>query len=521
MSVDLLLLSARLLLAAVFTVAGVAKLADRKGSRQAVEDFGVPARLSGVVATVLPVVELGVAIALILTSFAWWGALGALALLATFVAAIVVNLARGRHPNCQCFGQLHTAPVGRSTLIRNLVLAAIAGFVVWQGQLDVGASATAWLFGLSVLEAAGLVLLVLVVVVLVLEGWLGFNLLRQHGRLLLRVEELEKRLHPEAPSLGAEQQQAAPVLGLPVGNVAPEFRLPDLEGETRTLADLTATGKPVLLLFSDPSCGPCTALLPQIGSWQDRYADRLSVVLVSVGAREENVKKAAAHGIDQVLMQERREVAEAYRYAGTPSAVLISSSGRIASPLAAGADAITTLVRQSVGGRELLPLLPSQSGHMHQGNGHVGKRLSVGDPAPSIALSDLNGQTVDLARLDGRESVLLFWNPSCGFCQQMLPDLLTWEEQRPPDTAGLIIVSTGSQEKNKELGLRSPILVDPHGKTMAAFGANGTPMAVLLDVDGNVASELAVGKRAVLDLANTTGSYFAVKPASLSEQGQH
>jgi methylamine dehydrogenase accessory protein MauD len=270
--------------------------------------------------------------------------LGALGLLVGFVVAIVVNLARGRHPNCQCFGQVHVAPVGRSTLIRNLVLAAIAGYVVWQGWLDVGASVNAWQFGLSVMETAGLV-----VVLLALQSWVGLNLMRQQGRLLLRIEALEKRLDSGAsPSTAREPQAAGPVLGLPVGELAPEFRLPDLEGETRTLADLRAEGKPVMLLFSDPSCGPCTALLPQIGEWQDQYADRLSVVLVSAGTREESVKKSAAHGIGQVLVQEHGEVAEAYRYAGTPSAVLISSSGRIASPIAVGADAIHSLVRRAV-----------------------------------------------------------------------------------------------------------------------------------------------------------------------------
>jgi methylamine dehydrogenase accessory protein MauD len=347
-TVDLALLAARLVLAAVFAVAGVAKLADRDGSRRAVEDFGVPAQLSRVVAVVLPVVELGVAIALVSTSFAWWGALGALGLLVVFVVVIVVNIARGRHPDCQCFGQLRIAPVGRSTLIRDLVLAAIAGYLVWQGRFDVGASATAWLFGLSAMEPAGLLVLVLVVL-LALQDWIGLNLLRQQKRVLLRIEALEKRLDSGASSSIAREPQAArPVLGLPVGEVAPEFRLPDLEGETRTLADLRAEGKPVMLLFSDPSCGPCTALLPQIGEWQDQYADHLSVVLVSAGTREESVKKSAAHGIRQVLMQERGEVAETYQYAGTPSAVLISSSGRIASPVAVGADAINSLVRRAV-----------------------------------------------------------------------------------------------------------------------------------------------------------------------------
>jgi uncharacterized membrane protein YphA (DoxX/SURF4 family) len=101
---DSALLLARLLLAAVFAVAGVAKLADRPGSGQAMRAFGVPARLAAPLGTILPLVELSIALALIPTASAWWGALGALALLLLFIAGIAVSLAHGQHPDCHCFG---------------------------------------------------------------------------------------------------------------------------------------------------------------------------------------------------------------------------------------------------------------------------------------------------------------------------------------------------------------------------------------------------------------------------------
>lgn len=43
---NITLLIARLLLAIVFLVAGLTKLVDRKGSRQALIDFGVPAPMA-------------------------------------------------------------------------------------------------------------------------------------------------------------------------------------------------------------------------------------------------------------------------------------------------------------------------------------------------------------------------------------------------------------------------------------------------------------------------------------------
>src|SRR5438132_12892887 len=121
---SLALLIARLLLSAVFLVAGFAKLADLAGSRQALRDFGLPNKLAYIFGLLLPLAEIAVAVALVPPAHAWWGAVGALALLLMFVAGIGYNLAHGRTPDCHCFGQLHSAPAGWSTLIRNLVLAA-------------------------------------------------------------------------------------------------------------------------------------------------------------------------------------------------------------------------------------------------------------------------------------------------------------------------------------------------------------------------------------------------------------
>src|SRR5438067_5236656 len=138
MFMGIVLLLARLVLTSVFVVAGLTKLADLAGSRQAVRAFGVPARLTTPLGLLLPLAELAVAAALLLPAAAWWGAMGALALLLLFVGGIGYNLARGRQPDCHCFGQLHSAPAGWPTLLRNLVLATIAGLVVVFGRNSPG-----------------------------------------------------------------------------------------------------------------------------------------------------------------------------------------------------------------------------------------------------------------------------------------------------------------------------------------------------------------------------------------------
>jgi hypothetical protein len=66
----------------------------------------------------------------------------------------------------------------------------------------------------------------------------------------------------------------------------------------------------------------------------------------------------------------------------------------------------------------------------------------------------------------------------------------------PPDP-----ISTGTAEANRELALVSPILLDQDFAVATSFGATGTPMGVLIDPHGNVASDLAAGAPAVLALA--------------------
>src|SRR5215470_14560633 len=130
---SIVLLVARLLLSAVFSVAGVTKLADLSGSRRAMIGFGLPKNVAGPVSLALPLAEILVALALIPLNSAWMAAVAAAGLLSIFVIAIAVNLARGRTPDCHCFGQLHSEPVGSSTLIRNIALIIVAGFIVAAG----------------------------------------------------------------------------------------------------------------------------------------------------------------------------------------------------------------------------------------------------------------------------------------------------------------------------------------------------------------------------------------------------
>jgi peroxiredoxin/uncharacterized membrane protein YphA (DoxX/SURF4 family) len=518
---DAALLIARLVLAAVFSLAGVAKLSDLKGSRQAIIEFGLPAGLASSLALLLPLAELGVGAALIAASSAWWGALGALGLLLLFVVGISINLARGRRPDCHCFGQLHSAPAGWKTLARNGALAAVAGFVVWAGSYGGGAgpSALSWLGVLSAAQLLGLVGGVVVLALLAGQWWFLVHLLRQNGRLLVRLEAVEGSLATDGSVVGPSQngtpdhQEAQ---GLPVGSEAPEFSLSGLHGESLTLDALRSSGKTVMALFTDPGCGPCNALLPEVGRWQQEHAHKLTLALISRGEVEENKTKAEEHALRNVLLQKDWEVSEAYEVRGTPSALLIAPDGKVATPVAGGAEGIRGLLSYAVGERAQLPMQPHQPqtqgqpcpncGKVHAAAPSVEAAQKVGEEAPQVKLPDLDGNTVQLADFRGQQTLVLFWNPGCGFCQQMLPDLKQWESEAPESAPRIVVVSAGTEEANKEMELTSPVLLDQSFATGRAFGASGTPSAVLVDAKGKVASEVAVGAPGVLELAGASRS---------------
>ena len=116
----------------------------------------IPARMvaGGVIAA-----EAAVVVLLVLPATAWAG-FGLAALLAVgFVAAIRAALRRGDRAPCNCFG-VSARPVGRLHLVRNTVLAAIAGLGLATGAVSAGPVETA---GVVAAVVAGVVVAAVVV----------------------------------------------------------------------------------------------------------------------------------------------------------------------------------------------------------------------------------------------------------------------------------------------------------------------------------------------------------------------
>jgi peroxiredoxin/uncharacterized membrane protein YphA (DoxX/SURF4 family) len=449
---SLSLLIVRLVLAAVLGVAGVAKLADPAGSRDAARGFGVPAWLIWPAAVLVPICELLTAVVLLPSRSARLGAIAAAALLVAFSAAIAWALARGRRPSCGCFGRLHSAPAGLGTLARNLGLASGAVLVAVTGPGPaLGDDAASTAIALLTLSTAILALTL-------------FALLRRHGHLLARLDALEE-------NAASEPEDEV----LPIGARAPEFRLPAASGASVALEDLRAVGLPVLLVFADPACGPCATLLPEVSRWQSEHARRVTVALVSRGAADTNRALAQEHGIAPLLLQADGELADLYGSNGTPSAILIGADGRIAGRLRYGADGVRALLAQAL----------EQS------------------PLPSAVEFELPTATGDVLRSDdlrGRRSVLLFWSPDAETCDALQDRVLAAEAARREDDATLVVVSHGTADVNRLFGFSSPVVLDDGFRLAGRLGVTGTPSAMVLDSELRLASPIAAGGDAVLAL---------------------
>jgi peroxiredoxin/uncharacterized membrane protein YphA (DoxX/SURF4 family) len=307
----LVVLFIQIALSVVFALAGITKLLDLAGTRQAIRHFGAPAGSVPILSLLLPFTEIAIAVLLLFRSTAWYASVAGLLLLAIFIAMIGINMAKGQAPECHCFGQLYSRPVGWPTLIRNVVFAVAAIFLISQSS-NVAAITS---------STPGIALFLILIAV---TAAISFYQAKRNNQTAKTSDS-----------------------GLPVGAAAPSFDLPHYEGGTGSLTQLLAHGKQVLLVFTSPMCGPCVSLFHEIGEWQ-RTHDDLTVAIVSKGTIKENFVNTVRNGLQNVLLQNEHEVADLYGTNVTPAALIIRKDGTIGSSMAKGADEIRVLIQSSL-----------------------------------------------------------------------------------------------------------------------------------------------------------------------------
>jgi peroxiredoxin len=330
-------------------------------------------------------------------------------------------------------------------------------------------------------------------------GGVVLQLLRQHGAILLRLDELEHRLRRS----GAAGEPAGPgesrPAGLPVGTPLRPFSLPGVTGEQLGLDDFP--GRRLLVHWS-PDCGFCEHIAGDLAELRDDVRRRgAEIILVSWGAAEANRRFAEQHGLGYpILLQDGSEPVEEFRSLGTPVGYLVDARGRLASPLAHGGEEVLQLARDLAAGRRRLP------GQRPLTESRIERRgLRAGTPAPAFELPDLNGNPVSLAAFRGQRVLLVFSDPNCGPCTALAPELARFNRDHDGHDLAVLMVSRGDAEANRskaqQLGLNFPIVIQPGWRISKKYGIFATPVAFLVDEQGTLARDVAQGHEQILALA--------------------
>lgn len=340
------------------------------------------------------------------------------------------------------------------------------------------------------------VLVVTQTITVIALAFLLFHMLKQQGRILIRLDNIEAG--NSGFSLPAD---------LEAGSTVTDFRLPDLSGKTVSLSDFR--NRRVLLIYWSPECGFCDMLAaempPVIEALKKNNAD---VVLVAYGDAESNRKMLEEHGVNCTTLlvenspDEKIVTGELFRHRGTPSAYLLDEAGRVLQELAVGMDNILELARKAGSGdnKGALRKRPLTESRI------VRDGIKAGTPAPEFTLPDVNGRTVSLEQYRDRNVLLVFSDPQCGPCDALAPELARLHQKHAGNGLDFVMVGRGDPEQNKnkaiEHGIAFPVLLQEKWKLSKQYGIFATPVAFLIGKDGRIARNVATGRDEILALAH-------------------
>jgi peroxiredoxin len=338
-------------------------------------------------------------------------------------------------------------------------------------------------------------------ILITIGTWLAYQVVRQNGRILLRLEVIEKQIRPRAET----KREAG---GLPLGTIAPDFELPDLIGVRRKLSEFRQQN--VLLIFFNPQCGFCTKMAADLAALPADGGDQRAVPLViTTGDAEENRKLVEQYGIRcLVLLQKEMEVAAKYGAQGTPMGYRIDGAGRIASHLAVGAEPLL-LLATTPGPIEPGAAANGSAPHRAKDDPSLVRSrlnrsgLKAGTAAPDFRLPRVGEGELSLSDFRGERVLLVFSDPDCGPCDELAPQLQEIHLRRPE--LKVLVVSRRDVEANRakatSLGLTFPIVLQKQWEVSLQYAMFATPVGYLIDEQGILASDVAVGVRPILALA--------------------
>ena len=155
---------------------------------------------------------------------------------------------------------------------------------------------------------------------------------------------------------------------------------------------------------------------------------------------------------------------------------------------------------RSVGRRRRLPgvafvaaaLLVAAASASQGGEEPSGWTGALGDPAPALELSDLEGRSVRLEEHAGRAVLINLWATYCLPCRHEMPLLDELAQEHPDDLVVLGISLDGPSMESRvrdlgtELAISYPLLLDPEGRASRLFEAPALPASYLFGRSGRL-----------------------------------
>jgi hypothetical protein len=306
-----------LTLAAVLLTSGMAKLRDARATRDAFDALRVPGLIpADPAARALPWVEIALAVLLLLAPEGWLVlvAIGLVLLMLTYTALVARALGFDEPVSCSCFGSLGRHEVDRATLGRNVLLtvlaAAVTGFALGGGSAPAAVAdldGSGW-WTLAAATAAA------VVAVLVTGGG------------------TDRAAAPPGDEEVLDYERQA----IPYGVLS----VPD--GRTSTLVELAST-QARLLVFLNPSCGPCVRTAVKLDDWAARLDP--AVGTLAVYPDEQSAASVTEHAAELTAWEPELNLRRLFTV-GTPAAVLLGADGFLAGGPVAGEDAVADFVTE-------------------------------------------------------------------------------------------------------------------------------------------------------------------------------
>jgi peroxiredoxin len=139
--------------------------------------------------------------------------------------------------------------------------------------------------------------------------------------------------------------------------------------------------------------------------------------------------------------------------------------------------------------------------------------LPAGTPAPEFALPGLYGGTFSLRNWKGSKVLLVFVDPACGPCAEIASELQS--KHASGANVQIVAISRGELEPNlskvTELGLTFPILLQNAWEISRDYGIFAFPVAYLIDEQGIIAQNVAVGGEAILRMLRDAKSRIELR----------